>query len=71
MNLYEINYDEISPTSTSFKIDNLPENYFNKDETKKLELRLENLVKISPYVVFNDAELALSIFILFKYLLPV
>ena len=71
MNLYEINYDDISPSSVSFKIDNLPENYFNKEETKKLELHLENLVKISPYVVFNDAELALSIFILFKYLLPV
>jgi len=69
MNLHQIDYESIDVSSASFKIDNLSENYFNKNKTP--ELYLEKLTKILPYVVFNDAELALSIFLLFKYLLPV
>jgi hypothetical protein len=45
-----------------------PENYFNKN--KEPVMYLEKLVTITPYVVFNDAELALSIFIAFKELMP-
>lgn len=69
MNMYQINYDEIDISQTGIKIDNLVANYFNKN--KDPELYLEKLLTISPYIVFNDAELALSIFLLFKYLLPV
>lgn len=69
MNLYQIDYDSIDISETGMKIDNIPNNYFNKNKVP--ELHLEKLVSLLPYVVFNDAELALSIFLLFKYLLPV
>ena len=65
MNMYEIDYDKVDVGETGIQIDNIP-NYFNK----KPELYLENLVTLLPYVVFNDAELALSILILFKELMP-
>lgn len=68
MNLYQIDYDSIDVGETGLKIDNIPDNYFNKN--KEPELHLEKLVTISPYVVYNDAELALSIFIAFKELMP-
>ena len=68
MNMYEIDYDTIDVGETGIQIDNIPTNYFNKN--KKPELYLENLVTLLPYVVFNDAELALSILILFKELMP-
>ena len=68
MNMYEIDYDTIDVGETGIQIDNISNNYFNKN--KKPELYLENLVTLLPYVVFNDAELALSILILFKELMP-
>ena len=40
------------------------------DNDKNNDLYLENLMTLSPYVVFNDAELALSIFAAFKELMP-
>jgi len=70
MNTYEINYDEIDVGETGIKINNIPNNYFNTVEGKSLNLYLENLVTLAPYIVFNDAELALSILILFKELMP-
>ena len=68
MNMYEIDYDNVDVGETGIQIDNISNNYFNKN--KKPELYLENLVILLPYVVFNDAELALSILILFKELMP-
>ena len=68
MNMYQIDYNSIDVAEPSVKIDNLQENYFNKN--KNSEFHLEKLVTLSPYVVFNDAELALSIFIGFKELMP-
>jgi hypothetical protein len=68
MNMYEIDYNNVDVGETGIQIDNIPTNYFNKN--KKPELYLENLVTLLPYVVFNDAELALSILILFKELMP-
>ena len=68
MNMYEIDYDNVDVGETGIQIDNISNNYFNKN--KKPELYLENLVTLLPYVVFNDAELALSILILFKELMP-
>jgi hypothetical protein len=68
MNMYEIDYDKVDVGETGIQIDNISNNYFNKN--KKPELYLENLVTLLPYVVFNDAELALSILILFKELIP-
>jgi hypothetical protein len=66
MNLYEIDFSEIDVSKTGMSI-KTPENYFNKS---KPELYFEKLVTLTPYVVFNDAELALSIFIAFKELMP-
>lgn len=68
MNLYEINYELIDIDQKGIKIDNILDNYFNKN--KEPAMYLEKLVKLTPYVVFNDAELALSIFIAFKELMP-
>lgn len=68
MNVYDVDFDSIDVGEKGMKVDNIPDNYFNKN--KKPEVFLENLVTLSPYVVFNDAELALSIFIAFKELMP-
>ena len=68
MNMYEIDYDTIDVGETGIQIDNISNNYFNKN--KKPELYLENLVTLLQYVVFNVAELELSILILFKELMP-
>lgn len=68
MNMYEINFDEVDVATKALTINNLPNNYFNKN--KEPPLFLENLVTIADYVVFNDAELALSIFISLKELMP-
>jgi hypothetical protein len=68
MNVYEIDFSNIDVSELSMKIDNIPDNYFNKNKVP--ELYLEKLVTLMPYVVFNDAELALSIFIAFKELMP-
>ena len=67
MNVYEIDFSQVDVENT-IKIDNLPDNYFNKN--KNPELYLESLIAMKHYVVFNDAELALSIFIAFKELIP-
>ena len=68
INLYEIDFDSVDIEEKGLKIDNLPNNYFNKN--KPDDLYLEDIITLSPYVVFNDAELALSIFIAFKELMP-
>lgn len=66
INVYDIDY-----TKDTVDIDKLLDNYFNKNiETLKDEVFLENLLDIKPYVVYNDAELALSIFIAFNELMP-
>ena len=70
MNMYQINYDSIDVGDKGIKIDNIPNNFFNSIKNKGPVFHLEKLVTISPYVVYNDAELALSIFIAFKELLP-
>jgi hypothetical protein len=67
MNLYEIDFSQIDVSQTGMEI-KTPENYFNKN--KEPEMFFEKLVMMTPYVVFNDAELALSIFIAFKELMP-
>jgi hypothetical protein len=70
MNMYEINFEDVDVGEKGLKIDNIPSNYFNKLENKKSDLYFENLMTLSPYVIFNDAELALSIFAAFKELMP-
>jgi hypothetical protein len=77
-NMYEIDFDSIDVAENGIKIEHLPDNYFNLEENKEKtgktektdELFLDKIVSIKPYVVFNDAELALSIFIAFKELMP-
>ena len=67
LNTYEVNYDEVRISETGLKISS-PENYFNKN--KNPDVYLENVTTLTPYVVFNDAELALCIFTAFKQLMP-
>lgn len=68
MNVYEIDFDAVDVSDNGLTINSIPENYFNKH--KEPEVFLDGLVTLEPYVVYNDAELALSIFILFKELMP-
>jgi hypothetical protein len=76
INVYDIDYSQVNISkndiSNDIKIINLPENYFNKNKDKETlsNIYLENLLDIKPHVVYNDAELALSIFIAFKELMP-
>ena len=70
INLYDIDYSGINVTNKII-ISKPSDNYLVKN--KKLiegEIYFENLVKIKPYSVYNDAELALSIFIALKELMP-
>lgn len=68
MNVYEIDYTTVDVGETGIKINNIPDNYFNKN--KEPVMFMDKLVTLMPYVVFNDAELALSTFISFKDLMP-
>lgn len=68
MNVYEIDFDSVDVSDNGLTINSIPENYFNKN--KEPAVFLDGLVTLDPYVVYNDAELALSIFILFKELMP-
>jgi hypothetical protein len=68
MNIYEIDFSLIDVSQMGMEIKSPPDNYFNQHKTP--ELYLENLVKLTPYLILNDAELALSIFIAFKELMP-
>jgi hypothetical protein len=67
LNIYEIDYNSVDVSSDTFKY-TMPDMYFNK--TKDLDLYLDNLIKFKDYIVYNDAELALSILIAFKQLMP-
>jgi hypothetical protein len=67
LNTYEVNYDEVKISETGLKI-STPENYFNKN--KNPDIFLENVTALTPYVIFNDAELSLCIFTAFKQLMP-
>ena len=70
INVYDIDYSTVDISKNTSKIDNIPENYFNKNKDTLNDIYLEGLLDIKPYVVYNDAELALSIFIAFKELMP-
>jgi len=69
INVHEIDYSKVDVSNTT-KIDNLTNNYFNINKNKLAETFLEKILDITPYAVYNDAELALSIFIAFKELMP-
>jgi hypothetical protein len=68
MNVYEIDYNQVDVGETGIQINNIPDNYFNKN--KEPVVYMDKLVITKPYIVFNDAELALSILISFKDLMP-
>jgi hypothetical protein len=70
INVYDIDYTKVDVSKNTYKIENIPGNYFNKNKDTLSDIHLENLLDIKPYVVYNDAELALSIFIAFKELMP-
>ena len=67
MKNYTIDYRTINPNQAGFK-GFIPENYFN--DKKKEPLFFEQMVQRKPYVIYNDAELALSILIAFKEHMP-
>jgi len=67
MKNYEIDYRTVNPNQTGFT-GTTPDNYFN--DAKKEALYFEQMVKQTPYVIYNDAELALSILIAFKEHMP-
>jgi hypothetical protein len=68
MNLYEIDYSKVNTEERALTIIT-PDNYFNKNKQDP-PLLLEKMVTLSDRVIFNDAELALSIFVAFKQLMP-
>jgi hypothetical protein len=68
MNVYEVDYTTVDVGESGIQINNIPDNYFNKN--KDPVMYMDKLVTLIPYVVFNDAELALSTFISFKDLMP-
>jgi hypothetical protein len=68
MNLYEIDYSEVNIADAAPAIIT-PDNYFNKNK-REPPLLLENMVTLTDRVIFNDAELALSIFVALKQLMP-
>jgi len=68
MNLYQVDLDSVDVGENTIKFNSLDDNYFNVNKTP--ELFLEKLVTLREYVIFNDAEIALSIFIAFKELMP-
>lgn len=68
MNLYEIDYSKVNIEDDALTIIT-PDNYFNTNKQDP-PLFLENMVTLSDRVIFNDAELALSIFVAFKQLMP-
>ena len=69
INVYNIDYSTVD-ISNIINIDNLTDNYFNKNKETLTDLFFENILDITKYVKYNDAELALSIFIAFKELMP-
>jgi hypothetical protein len=68
MNTYEIDYDTVDVSGQIGLDIKTPDNYFNKNKESKI--LMEDIVNLTPYAVFNDAELALSIFAAFKELMP-
>jgi hypothetical protein len=68
MNFYQVDLNSVDVGETAIKFNNLDDNYFNKNKTP--ELFLDKLVTLKEYVIFNDAELALSILLAFKELMP-
>ena len=70
INVYDIDYSTIDVSNNTTKIDTLQNNYFNINKDKLTDTYFEKLLDITQYSVYNDAELALSIFIAFKELMP-
>ncbi len=72
LNVHTIDYNLIDITKTLLQINNIPNNYFNDYKKKEIkpELFLDKVIDLKENTVFNDAELALSIFILLKQLMP-
>jgi hypothetical protein len=77
MNLYDINFDEVDVTTTVLPNITPFESIFSKKGILKpsptstpIDYHLEKYINLKPGVTYNAAELALSIFILFKQLMP-
>jgi hypothetical protein len=79
MNFYGINFEEVDVTLPGLPKIDIIDSVFSSKSTNGVEAAggagstkyfLENYVDLKPDVVYNEAELALSIFILFKQLMP-
>jgi len=69
MNLNMIDCSKVQ-TNNTLSIDTLSDNYFNKNKITVADLTLDKLVEIKKDSIFNSAELALSILLLFKSKMP-
>jgi hypothetical protein len=69
MHVYTIDFTKVELEDMALPIDMMTDNFFNKKE-KEDTLFFDKLVKLTPYVICNDTELALSILIAFKDLMP-
>lgn len=67
LHVYDIDFQSVNYNTMNIKIDNLSDNYFNLHNQ---QLQLEEVADIQPYITFNDAELALSILIAMKEIMP-
>jgi hypothetical protein len=71
MNVHTIDFSTVDVGETSFPIDTMPDHYFNKHTNKnEASPPLEKLVELTPYVLCNDGEIALSAFIALKERMP-
>jgi hypothetical protein len=68
MNMFQIDLNTVDVAENSLQVNNLDDNYFNKN--KMPELFLDQLLKIKEFHILNDGEIALSIFLAFKELMP-
>lgn len=68
INMFEIDFNKMDIERNKMIINDLPDNYFNKHKFDSIYL--DDLITFEEYLHFNDAELALSIFIGFKELMP-
>jgi len=71
MKLFEIDYNTVSITENIIPIlEDYSKEFKDITEMEKETLYLDQLCDIDPYVTYNDAELALSIFIALKERMP-
>ena len=69
MNVHTIDFGQINVEENGFPIDTMPDHYFNKPKNDT-PLTLEKVMKLTPYALCNDGEVALSVLIGLKERMP-